>query len=117
MQRIFFLSVCFLCLQIQTPQTRSRAHESPPPTAKRRRSSPTQERNSPLPNEEDSSLDEHADMKRDIRVSLVVFYFELEIQTFKRWNVRESYCLEGWMNGSLCFKASFSIFLGEGYVY
>ncbi|XP_071550070.1 uncharacterized protein [Panulirus ornatus] len=57
---------------IQTPQTRSRAHESPPPTAKRRKSSPSQERNSPLPNEEDSSLDEHTDMKRDIRTLLEV---------------------------------------------
>lgn len=56
----------------QASQTRSRAHESPPPSTKRRRLSPAHDRNSPLPNEEDGSLDEHTDIKRDIRTLLEV---------------------------------------------
>lgn len=55
--------------QTHTLQTRSRAHESPPPAAKRRRSSPIHERRSTGPEGEDNSLEDHTDNKRDIRVS------------------------------------------------
>lgn len=55
----------------QSPSTRSRAHESPPPPAKRRRSSPNRERRSTVL-EEDHTLEDQGDNKRDIRNLLEV---------------------------------------------
>ncbi|KAK3882165.1 hypothetical protein Pcinc_013439 [Petrolisthes cinctipes] len=53
------------------PHMRARAHESPPPS-KRRKSSPLQEKSSPLRNDDDNSLDDNVDIKRDIRNLLEV---------------------------------------------
>ncbi|XP_037785082.1 protein tramtrack, alpha isoform-like isoform X3 [Penaeus monodon] len=57
---------------VQVPQIRSRVHESPPPPAKRRKSSPTQQSPSIGAPDEDDSLEENTDIKRDIRNLLEV---------------------------------------------